>query len=382
MNFQPIVDFLEKLPEEYLVPGLDCAVAQHHKILFRHTVGLADVESGTKMRPGMLCNLYSVTKVFTATAAMRLWERGAFQLTDPVSKYLPEFSNLTVRTKLPDGTESAPTPAKTPLLIQHLLTMSSGLRIHYPTFETPEFTAEPSSVTTRQVFSTLARNPLAFEPGTRWQYGCSLDLLGALIEVWAGQTFGEYLQTNLFDPLGMPNTGFRRSREIEDRMMSKYRYLPESNSIVNDGKVSGYFSRFPNVDAGGGGLYSCVDDVIRFADAMACGGTSPDGYSVLSSETIDLMRKNRLTPEILPDLSWPHLIGYGYGLGVRTMLDPKKGNARSPIGEFGWNGAAGCYLMIDPENELSVFYQQHLLSIKEPWFQPQLRNLVYDCLNL
>ena len=133
-------------------------------------------------------------------------------------------------------------------------------------------------------------------------------------------------------------------------------------------------------ESGGAGLISCVDDYAKFSAAMANGGNTPDGNRILSPKTIDLMRTNRLNPTQMKDFDWSFLGGYGYGLGVRTMIDPVRCGANSPVGEFGWDGAAGCYVIIDPENRISLFYAQQMREGLGYYVHPRIRNILYSCL--
>ena len=358
-NFQDVAAFLDDIAS-WLIPGADCIVYKNGKQVFRHQTGYADVETKTPIAPGMLFNMYSATKLSTCTAALQLLERGKFLLTDPVAAYLPEFSDMTVACKI-DGKEEI-VKAKRPVTVGQLFSMTAGLDYE---LDTPEVRAVQErtggACPTREVVKAIAKRPLSFEPGTHWQYSLCHDVLGALVEVVSGQRFGEYLREHIFEPAGMKHTGFERNAEIEANMASQYEYDEAARCYKNVGKAN-RFRLGSEYESGGAGLISCADDY------------------VLSHAAIDLMRTNQLDETAMQDFDWPHLVGYGYGLGVRTMVDKAKSGSLGPVGEFGWDGAAGVYMLVDPENRLAVFYMQHMLNGQHPYIHPRLRNIVYQCL--
>ena len=232
---------------------------------------------------------------------------------------------------------------------------------------------------TREVARAIAQNPLSFEPGTHWQYSLCHDVLAALVEVVSGMRFSDYVKKNIFDPLGMTRSVYHMTPGSEDQFAVQYRYSDERH-VAEPIELSASYVLGPDYDSGGAGVISCVEDFARFTDAMACGGIGETGEQIISQSAIDLMRANQLNETAMKDFCWSQMAGYGYGLGVRTMIDRARGGALSPVGEFGWGGAAGSYVMIDPSNHLSVFYAQHMLNNKEPYVHPRLRNLTYSCL--
>lgn len=390
MNFQPLDDFFKHLTEEVGVPSVECAVHQGHKELYRCAGGY-----GYKPEQN-LYNLYSVTKPFTCTAALQLFERGKFLLNDPLSDYMPEFKSMTVKRKftasdngrlVSEGkaaeqscNEYELVPCEKPILVKNLFTMSAGFNYDKNSPAVKKYMKETDgSFPTRCIAKALSETPLDFEPGEHWQYSLCHDVLGAFIEVVSGMSFGEYLRKNIFEPLGMSNTGFERNDDIFARMADQYRYNSETGTAEKITKENEHILG-SEYESGGAGLYSCVDDYILFADALANGGVGKTGKRILSPATIELMRTNQLCGQALSDLNWKQLSGYGYGLGVRTALDKAEGGILSPVGEFGWGGAAGAYVMIDPENNLAVYYAQHMLNNLEPYIHPRIRNIVYSCL--
>lgn len=360
--------------------GGECLVYHKHKPIYRHSYGYADKESKTPITPDTLFNIYSETKVSTCTAALQLLEAGKFLLTDPLSEYMPEFKDMSVSYEVSPGKWEV-VPAKNEMKIHHLFSMSAGYTYNC---ESAEIKAEKERTggnsTTLEMVRAMAKTPLAFEPGTQWNYSLCHDILAALVEVVSGKRFGTYLKENIFDPLGMKNTGMLPDETVKARMASQYQYNRTTKTADKISKNNAFClgSRY---ESGGAGLYSCADDYILLADALCNGGVGLSGNRILSRRTIDLMRTNRLSDEMLKNYDWDALAGYGYGLGVRTLINPAKAGALSPVGEFGWSGAAGAYLLADPENEVAVFYVQHMLDNWEPYTHPRIRNLVYACLD-
>ena len=241
---------------------------------------------------------------------------------------------------------------------------------------------------TLTVIGCLAEDPLSFEPGTKWQYSLSHDVLAAVVEVASGKKFRDYVKKNIFDPLGMENCVYH-NEHLQDRVASKYRFvdgvegtLVEKQSGVTS-REGGYIQKEekqsahifgPEYDSGGSGITASVSEYSKFCDALANGGKG-----LLRPETIDLMRTNQIANVDRSLFCWKQLEGYGYGLGVRTLLEIPQGGNGNP-GEFGWGGAAGASLWIDPAYKLSVCYAHHLLNPQESYYQPRMRNAIYDSL--
>jgi len=379
MNTERLQRFLNHLVEDKGVPGVELSVYYKHQPVFRGFAGYADREEGRRHSGRDIYNLYSMSKVITCTAALRLFEEGKFLMTDPLSRYLPEFAHMKVRTLTPNGIDGV-REAQREIKVQDLFTMSAGLTYDYwnpATLAVKEETG--GACPTRRFVGALATQTLQFEPGTHWRYSLCHDVLGGLIEELSGMTFGEYLKKNIFDPCGMTDSGFKLNAEQEKRLAAQYEFSDEKGVAVNIGKKSRHFVG-DDYESGGAGLFSTVEDYMHFADAMTAGGRTPDGYRVLCQNTVDLMRTNHLDPVRLADEDWIQLSGYGYGLGVRTMIDRAKGGSLSSLGEFGWDGAAGSWVMMDPALQLTAVYGQHMLNGLHPYILPRLRNQVYVAL--
>ncbi len=374
MNFAPLGEFIDSLIDRG-IPSADVTVLRDHETLYRHMAGWRDREAGVPLRGDELYFMYSCSKPVTVTAAMQLFERGLFLLNDPLYEYMPEFRDMTVR----DG-EGNLRPAKNPILIRHLFSMTAGLDYDLRAPAIQAMRQETGGrCPTRAAVRAIARGPLSFEPGEHWQYSLCHDVLAALVEVISGRRFADYVRENIFDPLGMTRSAYHKAGQEDAAFAAQYRYDDEKRRAERVPLAAEHVLG-PDYDSGGAGVISCAADYAKFVDAMACGGVGATGERVLSRAAIDLMRENQLGPAQMKDFNWSQMAGYGYGLGVRTVVDRAAGGVMSPLGEFGWGGAAGAYVMIDPANRLSVFYAQHMLNNKEPYVHPRLRNITYACL--
>ena len=374
MNFSQLGVFVDSLIERG-IPSADVIVMRDHQALYRHGAGWRDREAGQALRGDELYFMYSCSKPVTVTAAMQLFERGAFLLNDPLYEYMPEFRDMSVK-----DAEGHVAKARRPILIRHLFSMTAGFNydLHSPSLQALRMDTN-GRCPTRAAVRALAREPLSFEPGERWQYSLCHDVLAALVEVISGQRFADYVKEHIFEPLGMTRSGYHKAVGSDADFAAQYRY-DDAKGRAERIDLAAEHVLGPDYDSGGAGIVSCVADYAKFVDAMACGGVGATGARVLSRAAIDLMRTNQLGETQMKDFNWSQLVGYGYGLGVRTAIDRAAGGILSPVGEFGWGGAAGAYVMIDPENRLSVFYAQHMLNNMEPFVHPRLRNITYACL--
>jgi len=377
MNKKILADYLNSL-EQCGIPGCDCAVIHNHEVVFRHTVGYADWDRKKPLTDKNTYWLYSATKLFTCTAVMQLIDKGLIGLDSPVSDFLPEYRNLKVKT------ENGIVPAKNQMTISHLLSMQSGLNYNLEAPSIIKIKEETNNeATTRQVIEALANEPLDFEPGTHFQYSLSHDVLGAVIEVVSGKKLGEYFDEYIFKPLGMKNTGFELTPERQANMSDQFEFdmsTMTSKPVPNRNR----YVLTKNFESGGAGLISILDDYLLYLDAMCHGGISKDGYRLISVESINLMRQDQMHEISKKDFDLRGKLAYSYGLGVRTLVDKEKYGIRSPLGEFGWDGAAGAYALIDVTNNLAIFYIQHVLKCGYAYnvIHPKIRDLTYEMLGL
>ncbi len=375
MDFSRLTDYLDYL-HHVNVPGCDLAVYRDHECIYRRQAGWRDLARTEPVRGDEVYLLYSATKVFTTCAAMQLVEQGKLRLDDPVSGWLPAYAHLTVKD------EDTVRPAKTVMTVRHLMSMQSGL--NYNT-ETPAvkkvMDAHDQRATTRQIAEAKAEDPLEFDPGTDFQYSLSHDVLAAVIEAVSGLRFSEYLRANIWEPLHIRGMAMRADDAARASLCPLYFYDPATYSLQDRSREALEERYNPEYESGGGGMIGGVSDYIRFADALACGGVSADGARILSPEMIQLWSANQLGPKARRSFDGWHRLGYSYALGVRTRVSDRIGGPGA-LGEFGWDGAAGAWVMIDPSNRLSAFFGMHVLNYGYNYdvIHPTLRGLIYDAL--
>lgn len=381
MDFRYLDAYLDGL-HDLDVAGWDLAVWVGQKEVYRRMSGWADRETGATISRDTIYQLFSMTKPITCTAVMQLYEQGRFLLSDPVGKYLPEFMNMTVKKRLAGG-DIYTQPVQTPMTIWNLLTMTAGLSYELDTPELAEFYEKNPDFTTRELVREIGLRPLEFEPGAHWNYSLCHDVLGALIEVVSGLSFGEYLKKNIFEPLGMADTFFRVPEALAHRRAMTFG--PDGKGGVCQLPYENGYQRGSRYESGGAGLSATVDDYGRFARMLTRGGKADDGTRILGSGTVDLMKLNHLTEACQQDFSdtgsrieeWNAIRGYGYGFGLRRAYSKPLSGSIGTMEEFGWSGALGTYLMMDPTLQLSVVFAEQSIPSHEPELHPRLRNLIY-----
>lgn len=322
------------------VQGFDLAVYQKGECILRYMKGYSSLETKTKMNGKERYNIYSCSKVITCTAALQLWEKGLFSLEDKLSDYMPEFSDMTVRT------ENGIKEAEKPILIKHLFEMTAGFS--YSTGSPQLLRCKEDTdgrCPTREVMRYLAKEPLLFEPGDRWEYSLCHDVLAAFVEVVSGEKFEDYVKKNIFDVVGMSDSTFMLPEEEIESIAEQYRF--KSGKLENVGKHITSYKIGAEYASGGAGGISTVDDYIRFLEGLRT-------HKVLKPKTLRLMMTDRLS-EHQKRTYWAKET-HGYGLGVRCP----KGDSR--YNDFGWGGAASAFLAVDIENEISIYFGCHLLS--------------------
>ena len=378
MDFTRLKAFQDTLVR-WRIPGCDCMVTKDHETVYRYFTGWADREAGRAMAGGELYFFWSASKLITTCLGLRLLEEGRFAMNDPISDVLPEFRDMRVR-RVINGQEEIVT-AKRPILARHLFTMTAGFDYNFATPAVTEVRQRTDGrCPTREVVRAIAASPLCFEPGERWQYSLCHDVLGAYIEALAGRRLRDYAKETIFDPLGMTDTSYNLPDAGKlSRMAVQYNWRDDLGKAVPTNNTCGHILG-PEYDSGGAGVVSTCADYMKFADAVANGGTAANGYRLLSPRTVSLWHEDTLTPEQRACYDWGHLAGYGYGFGVRTLTDRAAAGTNAPVGEFGWGGAAGVWVILDTENRLALVYAQHMLNNQEPFISQRLRNILYACL--
>lgn len=383
-DFKELSRLLEEILEQGPV-GCGCAVARNGEILFEEYHGVKDLESGEPITADSVYRQYSTTKVAVCTGAMMLLERGKFLLNDPIYEYFPEWKDTMVAQPEEDGSYRV-RPAKRPILIRDCFSMAMGIGYGGTDYThqaaekvRAQLRANVGEYTLQQEIKAMAEVPVAFDPGTHWLYGFGHELVAGLIEVVSGKGVGQFLKEELFEPLDMKNTGYHYFGDIRERMVTTY-LLKEDDSR----EASPYFQRDElfepeaKYEGGGAGLFSTVRDYLALTQMLACGGEY-QGRKIMGRKTIDLMRCNQLNEQQLKEFRNPYLEGYGYGCGVRTLMDPSAG-VNSSVGEFGWTGMLGTYVSIDPAEKLSLVYMHNLFPNREAYIHPRIRNIVYGVL--
>lgn len=391
MSFENLKNTMEILLDEYKTPSVNCIVCKDGKEVFRFFKGYKDIETKEEIKGDELYYIFSMSKMLTCTCALQLFEKGAYKMDDYLYDYLPEFKNMKIREEPFDAQRAINVAtgkvsweevskkesddyAKNPITIKDLFTMSAGLNYD---FNTPAIKKlkEEGKETTRELVGALSETVLSFEPGTGYSYSLCHDVLGALIEVWSGKSFGEYLKENVTDVLGMKNTFFGNhvTEEQKKDFVSMYMFDKEGNPEKKPLECEFIIGK--NYESGGAGLVSTADDYSIFLDAIANGGMGRNGKRILNAPTVELMRTNHLPGKVRDYFDFIRK-GYGYGLGVRTHMYPEMSGSLSPVGEFGWDGAAGCFAIADTKNNLSLTYFQQCRN----WnmgIQGLIRNALY-----
>jgi CubicO group peptidase (beta-lactamase class C family) len=380
------------------LPGFLVTVARHGRLVHVGRYGSRNVEAGLPVEDDTRWRIFSMTKPVTSVAAMMLYEEGAFQLSDPISNWLPEFAETRVYVA---GSAMKPVtaPQVEPIRVWHLLTHMSGLTygFHHAHPVDTLYRARgfewdtPPGLDLAACCEVWAGLPLLFQPGSEWNYGVSTDVLGRLVEVVSGQPLDEFFEQRIFAPLGMGDTSFGlRSGDDVDSLARLYLATPgqpggpSSGMIFNEAFDAGAHTK-PAFLSGGGGLVSTAGDYLRFVELLRRGG-SFDGGRLLGSRTIAHMTRNHLPGNAdletfgRPLFAETPLRGVGFGLGFSMIIDPVRYGVVSSLGDYSWGGAASTAFYVDPVEDVTVsFYTQLLPSSTLP-IRNHLRALVNQAL--
>jgi CubicO group peptidase (beta-lactamase class C family) len=368
------------------IPGAILLIQQHGKTVYHESFGVQDVVSKAPITDKTIFRLFSMTKPITSVAAMTLVDAGKIKIDDPLAIYIPSFATAKVGVeKKADNGEKvlALEPLKRPLTILDLMTQTSGItygfygdnmvrkayanaKIYDGDFNNAEFAER------------IAHLPLAEQPGTLWDYGHSTDILGRVIEVASGKSLLQYEKQSLLDPLGMTDTTFY----VTDPAKQKLIALPMPND--RDFKVG--FESSPDVfmkwESGGGGMVSTMSDLAKFSQMLLDGGKF-EGKQIISPKSFELMTSDHIGPGsgVARDLFyWPG-DGFGYGLGFGVRTDPGKAKPPPPgsLGELKWDGASGCYFVIDPKQDMFFVLLEQTPSERQP-IQKAIKLLIYEAM--
>ena len=346
--FEKVTAYIDSLILEKKLPLLSVTVRKRHKEIYKHSGSY----TGKHGEEEPLC-MFSCTKVLTAVCGMRLFEEGKIELDAPVSNYIPAFAEAYT---LDESGNKHPQIIR----VRHLFTMSTGFDYNRKTPEIKRLAEEKyDTATTTDVVCELLKRPLNFTPGERFLYSLSHDALGALIETVSKMNLAEYMQKHIFDPLEMKSATMFYEKHVKNPP-TLYEPMENGFSVKNNNY---YASVHPvkNYRNGGSSLISTVADYAVFADALAAGGVSEKGYRLLKPETLELMKKVVFdSVDVNNTFTCVQGNDYGYGLGVRVRTVPLE--CGIPVGEFGWDGAAGSYVLVDTDNGISVTMGMNILS--------------------
>jgi CubicO group peptidase (beta-lactamase class C family) len=365
----------QKYVDSGLVPGAVMLVARRGKVAWARTIGFRDRAAKEAMRPDSIFRIYSMTKPIVSVAAMMLVEEGKMQISDPVSKYLPEIGRMKVGVETSENGKAAlqlVDPVRE-MTVQDLLRHTSGLiygtrgksLVNAAYIEAKIGSREFSN---EELVTKLSSLPLRFSPGERWEYGVSTDVLGRVVEVVSGKTLGEFLNERILTPLGMTDTGFFVPADKLNRAAQPWQ-VPEAAPMTPRFDVA----QKPRFESGGGGLTSTMDNYLRFAIMLADSGEFA-GKRLVGNKTIEFMTADHT----LGRPGRPPGLGFGLGFEVRTSV----GDAALPgsLGEYGWAGNAGTLFWIDPKEQLIAIYMVQVDDGVRIMLRNQFRTMVQSAI--
>lgn len=378
---------LDRLTSEGAVVGGSMMILKDCKEIYRHHVGYADREREYKACDDAIYRIYSMSKPITAAAIMILYDRGLFDLDDELAQYLPAFKNMRV------VNESGEYAAESPILIRHVLDMTSG--ICYPdgmtraeqamTVALKEIYARADAgehIGTIDFVNRIAQEPLCFQPGRGWNYGFNADIAGALCEVLSKMSYRDFLMKEIFEPLHMKDTDFYVPIEKQDRMSQFYMWDEASQSLtIPDWMhlgLRGFFKTAPDFESGGAGLVSTLDDYKNFAIMMMNRGVF-EGRRILSEKAIDYITSNHLNDEQKRFYNWEQCKGYGYGCLNRVLIDEDAAGAGN-VGEFGWDGWLGTNYANDPKDGITIILMIQRVGGFGATPLVEIKKIIYDAI--
>ncbi len=369
------------------IPGCQVLVARHGLVSYFESFGQMDLERSKPLQDDTIFRIYSMTKPITSVALMQLYEKGYFQLNDPVHRVIPSWRGLQVHVS-GEGEDMQVRSPDRPVTFRHVLNHSAGLGYggtRHPVdrmYRHARLRDPDSSLS--EFVEALGRIPLHYEPGTRWMYSYATDVCGYLVEALSGQPFDEYLREHILDPLGMKDTDFHVSADKLDRFAANYqRNASKELTLIDDPGQSSYAAP-PKFLSGGGGLTGTTADYLRFCEMLRRGGEL-DGERILGPRTIRLMARNHLpegrdlTQMAIGAFSETANEGVGFGLGFAVTLDEVAAGTLGS-GDYYWGGAASTIFWVDPKEDLVVIFMTQLMPSATFNFRGQLKSLVYSAL--
>ena len=389
MSFKDIDALLDRFSKT-TVPGCACVIMKDCEPIYEGYFGYADIENQKPITEHSIFRQASTTKLFTYMIMMQLYEQGKFLISDPLYEYLPEWKNTKKYVTLPyQGTVAVPTD--NPITIRDALTMACGLPYCHTPFEgisTNPTLNDMNKVITelykngvptlRQEVAGMSQVPIMFEPGTHWQYGFGSEIVGAIVEEITGKTVRQNMRERIIEPLELKDTETLLDAEKAARLVCAY--------AVKDGKLeklpaSGDWNLMVGSVPEGSraNLNTSCKDFCKFMSILANGGNYK-GEHFLGRKTIDLMRTNYLNETQMHDFTKTYEAGYGYGLGVRTLVSRAGGNVNGSIGSFGWTGGAGIWAEADPSEHVAMVYMHNTRPNQEVYHHMRIRAACYGSL--
>lgn len=367
------------------IAGCQVLVSRHGHPAYFKSFGRMDLERDKPMQDDAIFRIYSMSKPITSVALMQLYERGHFQLNDPVYRVLPEWRGHRVWVS-GEGEGMQTRQPERPMTFRHVLSHTGGLSYgngNHPVDKVyrDQQVNRGKGETLDSFLHKLAGVPLRYEPGERWMYSLSTDVCGGLVEVLSGQSFDAYLAEHIFEPLGMTDTAFHVTADKVDRFAANYQRNPDKTlRLVDDPQSSSYLSK-PSFFSGGGGLTGTIADYYRFCEMLRRGGEL-DGARILGARTLALMHKNHLeggqdlTELAIGAFSETANEGVGFGLGFAMTLGEVEAGGMGH-GDYYWGGAASTIFWVDPVEDMVVVFMTQLMPSATFNFRGQLKNIVY-----
>lgn len=365
------------------VAGINVLIARHGKIAHFESYGWNNIEDMKPMKEDSLFRIFSMTKPITCAALMMLVEDGKLFLTDPVSKYLPEFSDMKVLIGELDG-EVKTEPAKNPITLQNLAMHASGIVYGIPASKSPTLAKQFDKLDVfnaanplKNAIRSISEFPLVHQPGTTWDYGASIDVLARVVEVVGGKPYEEFLKERLFGPLEMVDTGFSVAPENWDRVATPY--SPDGDGLKptpDENKSLEKYYKIGVLHGGGSGLISSTMDYARFAQMLLNKGEL-EGERVLGPKAIERMSTNLIRGEV-NNTPWHNDKEFGFGLGVSVKKDQAYSATLSSLGSYGWSGYANTVFVVDPAEDMICVFMSQQIPPHPNMCQERFLNAVYQ----
>ena len=372
--------------EPQKIAGCQVVVSRHGHVAYYASLGLKDIERGETLADNTIFRIYSMTKPITSVALMQLYERGMFQLNDPVYRYLPGWQDQKVYVS-GEGEHMVLTEPAQPTTFRHLLSHTAGLSYgagNHPVDRVyqAQRVRRDSGENLQGFVDKLARVPLHYSPGERWMYSYATDVCGFLVEALSGMPLDRYFEENIFAPLGMTDTAFSVAPEKAGRLAANYeRGADKSLKLLDDPQNSTYLSQ-PVFLSGGGGLTGTTADYLRFCEMLRRRGEI-QGKRIIGSRTLDLMIRNHLPGDLaglaVGAFSETAYEGVGFGLGFASSLD-EVATGTLGAGDYYWGGAASTIFWVDPREDLVVVFMTQLMPSATFNFRGQLKNIIYSAI--